>query len=557
MFYLNFSILILYFSNINSSLIYSNLPLTFSQRLLMEFIWILFAFALGLAAKIFTLPPSIGYLAAGFTLHFLGFEASDNLQSLADLGITLMLFMIGLKLNIKDLTKTEVWLGSLSHSIIWIVATLVFIKLLAIFAIPYFTDLSYFSAAIVAFALSFSSTVCVVKLMEENGEMKTRHGKLAVGILVIQDIVAVLFLVAATGKTPSIYAFALLGLFLIKPLLKKLIDQVGHGELIPLTGFFIAIGSYELFELVHIKGDLGALLAGMYLASHPKASEITKSLLSFKDLFLIGFFLSIGFAALPTWQMLGMAAILFLLTPLKFILFFSLFNVLKLRSRTSFLASLSLSNFSEFGLIVAAISVQAGWLSTQWLVILSLAVTISFIFTNVAYKYAHSFFTENKNMINKYERSERLSEDVFIQPCDAPIVVIGMGRVGMGAYHALDAQKSNQAWGLDADPKKIKWLNSQGKQAYFGDAEDINFWESINLDNLKLVLLAVPSVQDCFNITAQLQAANYQGKIAAIARFDDERIALEEYGIDKVFNFYNEAGVGFADESMAMITAKN
>ncbi|WP_440876834.1 cation:proton antiporter domain-containing protein [Thalassotalea sp. PLHSN55] len=519
----------------------------------MEFIWILFAFGLGLSAKVITLPPSIGYLAAGFILHFLGYEASDTLRNLADLGITLMLFMIGLKLNIKDLVKTEVWLGSLSHSFVWIAVTFAFIKLLVIFSIPYFSELSYFSAAIIAFALSFSSTVCVVKLMEENGEMKTRHGKLAIGILVIQDIVAVLFLVAATGKAPSIYAIALVGFFFIKPWLNKLVDQVGHGELIPLTGFFIALGSYELFELVNIKGDLGALLAGMYLASHSKASEITKSLLSFKDLFLIGFFLSIGFAALPTWSMLGMAAIIFLLVPFKFVLFFTLFNWLKIRSRTSFLTSLSLSNFSEFGLIVAAISVQSGWLSNEWLVILSLSVTISFICTNIAYKYAHTFFTDNKEYLNKFERKDRLEEDVFVQPCDAPIVVVGMGRVGMGAYRALEAQKPSQAWGLDADKGKINWLSSNGMQAYFGDAEDINFWENIRLDKIQLVLLAVPSVKDCYNITAQLQAANYQGKIAAIARFDDERIALEEYGIDKVFNFYSEAGVGFAEESAALI----
>ena len=105
---------------------------------------------------------------------------------------------------------------------------------------------------------------------------------------------------------------------------KKLVDHIGHGELIPLAGFFLALGAYELFEFVNIKGDLGALLAGMYLASHKKSSEINKSLMGFKDLFLIGFFLSIGFAALPTWEMLAIAAVLTLLIPVKFLLFFYL-----------------------------------------------------------------------------------------------------------------------------------------------------------------------------------------------------------------------------------------
>jgi len=523
----------------------------------MEFIWILFAFLCGLGAKSFNLPPSIGYLIAGFVLHFLGYQGNENLQALADLGITLMLFTIGLKLNVKDLIKTEVWFGSLAHTSIWLAVTLVFIKLLAVTSIAFFTDLDFNTAILIAFALSFSSTVCVVKLLEDNGEMRTRHGKLAVGILVIQDIIAVAFLVIATGKTPSIWAFALLALFLVKPLINKVINHAGHGELIPLMGFFLALGSYELFELVSIKGDLGALLIGMFLASHTKASEINKSLMSFKDLFLIGFFLSIGFTALPDLQMLGLAAVLTLLLPVKFVLFFALFSLLKLRCRTAYLSALTLSNFSEFGLIVAALSVKAGWLSNQWLVILALAVSISFIITNVIYRFAHQLFTAKKGFFKQFELASVLAEDKFDQPCNASIMVIGMGRVGMGAYHALDTHLEKQVWGIDADREKTNWLNSQNINAYYGDAEDAYFWESIDLTRLELVLIALPSVLDSMSISEQLQAANYQGKIAAIARFDDERELLQESGIDKVFNFYNEAGVGFADESMAMISTDN
>jgi len=518
-----------------------------------DFIWILFAFGCGMAAKSLSLPPSIGYLFAGFLLHFLGFQADDSIYTLANLGITLMLFTIGLKLNVKDLIKKEVWLGTLSHSIAWLILGVLLLKLFAIAAISYFSDLSFYTISLIIFALSFSSTVCVVKLMEDHGEMRTRHGKLAVGVLVIQDIIAVIFLVAATGKLPSWWALLLLSAVFIKPLINKLIDQVGHGELIPLTGFFLAFGAYELFELVNIKGDLGALLAGMYLASHCKASEINKSLMGFKDLFLIGFFLSIGFTALPTWEMLAMAGLLTLLIPVKFCLFFFLFAKLNLRGRTSYLSALALSNFSEFGLIIAALSTRNEWLSNDWLVILSLAVSLSFIITNITYNFAHQFFTQHKSFINKFESNSKLSEDTFIQPCDAPIVVIGMGRVGMGAYTALNNQVSGQVWGLDADQEKIAWLNKNKVQAFCGDAENIDFWENIKIDKLELILLALPKIQDIKNITLQLRHANYQGKIAAIARFDDERQKLETYGVDKVFNFYNEAGVGFADESLAMI----
>lgn len=523
----------------------------------MDFIWIFFAFFCGLAAKTISFPPSIGYLLAGFVLNFLGYQADDSLSVLSDLGITLMLFTIGLKLNVRSLFKQEIWLTSSLHTITWLIVTVVIIKLLAISAISYFSELDILTACLIAFALSFSSTVCVIKLLEENGEMRTRHGKLAVGILVIQDIVAVAFLVMATGKTPSIWAIALLSLFLLKPLINKIIEQVGHGELLPLAGFFIALGSYELFEFVNIKGDLGALIIGMFLSSHDKATEINKSLMSFKDIFLIGFFLSIGFSAIPTLEMLGLAVLLILIIPIKFALFFGLMSLLKIRCRTAYLSALALSNFSEFGLIVAAISVSNGWLSNEWLVILALAVSISFIFTTIIYRYAHRFFAHTKEFFHRFERKTCLPEDIFCHPTNAPIVIIGLGRVGMGAYRAISEHGNQLVWGLDAEPEKVMWLAEQGVQAYSGDAEDAFFWERINLPDIQLILLALPKVIDSMSITNQLRSAGYQGKIAAIARYDDERVQLEEFGIDKVFNFYSEAGVGFADESMALIQNEN
>ena len=519
----------------------------------MEFIWIFFAFVCGLLAKFATLPPSIGYLIAGFVLHYFGFEPDPSLESIANLGITLMLFTIGLKLNIRELLKTEVWGIALSHSTIWITVTTLLLKIFVAVGLILGTGLAFETALLIAFALSFSSTVCVIKLLEDQGEMRSRHGKLAVGILVMQDIIAVIFLVVATGKVPSPWAISLLSLLLVKPYVNKLLNHVGHGELIPLTGFFLAFGGYELFNFFNIKGDLGALLVGMYFASHAKASEISKSLLNFKDLFLIGFFLMIGFTALPTAEMFGIALLLCLLLPIKFFLFYGLALALKIKARTAFLSALMLSNFSEFGLIVAAISVEVNWLSKEWLVIIALSVSMSFILTNICYLYAESTFSRFKEHLAKYERKTRLPEDAFTQPCNAPVVVLGMGRVGMGAYKALEQQLGDQVWGLDAERKKVDWLISNQMQVFHGDGEDRDFWDAVDLTKLKLVLIAVPQVKDAINITQQLRYKQYKGKIAAIARFDDERVALEKLGIDKVFNFYTEAGVGFAEESIGMI----
>lgn len=528
-------------------------PQRIKKGKVVDFIWILFAFACGLAVKFVSLPPLIGYLFAGFALHFAGVEPDNSLQILADLGITLMLFTIGLKLDVRGLLKREVWAGAVSHMVVWIVVGSGIVLALGAMAVPYFSDLSLKNAALIAFMLSFSSTVCVVKLLEENGEMKTRHGKLAIGILVMQDLVAVLFIAVATGKEPTVWSLALIGLFFLPPIVNFLLDKAGHGELLPLAGFFLALGGYELFELVGIKGDLGALLLGAVLSGVHKASELSKNLLNFKDLFLIGFFLSIGFTALPDAPMLLAAVIISLLLPLKFLLFFGIFSRLQLRGRTAFLSSLALTNMSEFGLIVAALGVSLGWVEQHWLVIIALSVSISFIFTSVAYKRAHEFYMKYKQGIKRFESPERLGVDKMIQPQNAEILVIGLGRVGLGAFCALEAMVGDSVWGMDADRARVSNLQLKYEHLFSGDGEDADFWEELDLSSVRLILLALPSIQDSQNIMLQIKNSGFTGKVAAIARYQDEHDQLQSSGVDKVFNFFTEAGLGFAEESLLLI----
>ncbi len=114
------------------------------------------------------------------------------------------------------------------------------------------------------------------------------------------------------------------------------------------------------------------------------------------------------------------------------------------------------------------------------------------------------FFAKYRSYISRFERKTKLDEDSFSQPCQRPIVIVGMGRVGMGAYRAINSQNNQHAWGLDADKEKITWLNTQKIEAYYGDAEDIHFWEGIDISRVELVRLALPSFQDSINITTRL-----------------------------------------------------
>ncbi len=518
----------------------------------MEYAYLLFAFICGLTVKMIGIPPLVGFLVAGFALNIAGFEQTDALTAIADLGITIMLFTIGLKLNIRDLAKREVWAGSLAHTLLWTISGCLAILLLSVL-VAKVGHISWQSAALIAFALSFSSTVCVVKVLEESGELKTRHGKLAIGILVMQDVIAVAFLVIATGKIPSIWALSLLAVFPLMPLIHRLINQSGHGELLPLTGFVLALGGYQAFEAVNIKGDLGALIAGILLAGHVKATELAKSLLSFKDLFLIGFFLTIGLTALPDLSMTGIAVFLCLLLPFKALLFLGLLTRLRLRVRTAFLTSLVMSNYSEFGLIVVALAVSLGLLTHDWLVILALAVSASFVITSMLYRQSHTHYNRSKHTLKRIEHPTRLKVDIYPVLKDARYLVVGLGRVGMGAFMSLSKLASTQVCGMDADRIKTRDLCEQGHNVICGDGEDIDLWENLDIRHLQLVLLALPSIEDAINVSRQLKSAGYRGKIAAIARYEDEVHHLLDNGVDKVFNFFTEAGLGFAEESLAYV----
>ena len=323
----------------------------------MDPIWVVIAFLVGLAVKQFGLPPMVGFLGAGFVLSSIGVENSDILRYLADLGIYLLLFSIGLKLDLRGLAKPEVWGVASVHKLLTTALVGGGVFGLSALGLGMFSELSWKTSLLVAFALSFSSTVFAVKVLEEKAEMKSRHGHQAIGVLIVQDIFAIVFLTVSMGKMPSPWAVGLLLLPLARPLLRIVIDRVGHGELLLLAGLVMVYGFTTLFEFVQMKPDLGALIAGLLIASHPKASEMAKSLLSLKDLLLVAFFLTIGLNGLPGLEQLGIAVALVALVPLKARAFFWLMTKFRLRSRTATLSSLALANASEFGLIVGALGV--------------------------------------------------------------------------------------------------------------------------------------------------------------------------------------------------------
>ncbi|MBB1475548.1 cation:proton antiporter family protein [Shewanella vesiculosa] len=497
------------------------------------------------------LPPLIGYLAAGFVLFTLGIKDTSLpiLQQLADLGVTLLLFSIGLKLDLKSLFKAEVWAGSSLHLIGSILFFVPVLKVLGFLGIEQLDGFSFNQLMLVAFALSFSSTVFAVKVLEDSGDMQSLYGRVAIGILIMQDIFAVIFLTISKGNIPSVWAFALLLLPLAKPLIYKVFDRVGHGEMLVLFGLVMAlvVGAW-LFEAVGLKPDLGALIVGILLAGHAKSSELAKSIYFFKELFLVAFFLTIGLNGLPTLADIGLAAILVVLIPVKIVMFIYLLTRFKLRSRTSLLASFNLGNYSEFGLIVAAVAAQKGWLPPQWLIIIAVALSISFLFAAPLNNSVAKIYLRYQTRLMKLERHPLHPEDRQIPIGNPRFLILGMGRIGSGAYDELRSKYIGEILGIEHKQELVDFHRNQGRNVVQGDAGDTDFWEKLErAPNLELVLLAMPNHVGNLFAVQQLKRLNYEGKISAIVQYTEDADSLKDSGVNTVYNLYEAAGRGFVD----------
>jgi len=518
----------------------------------MDPVWLLIALLFGLGAQQLKLPPLVGFLLAGFVLNALGEQGGELLELASHFGVLLLLFTIGLKLRLTSFLSPAIWGGATSHMLL---SCLLAVGVLGVLIVGQVVMFDWNVAVLVAFAFSFSSTVLAVKIFEERGEMRARHALVSIGILIIQDLAAVIFLLAADDAPPSVWAFALLGLPLLRPFLLRLMTHAGHGEMLVLFGLTTAIVGAEVFEIVGMKDGLGALVFGVLLSNNPKSMELTRALLGFKDFFLIGFFLSIGLIGFP--ELGDLLIVLYLvaaLLPIKMALYFVLLTRFRLRARSAFIAMLGLATFSEFGLIVAAEGLEVGWLPERWLVITAIAVAVSFVVASMLNAKAHELYERLESFLCRFETAKRLPDDLPPDIGDAEVLVVGMGRVGRGAYRTMAETYGSQVCGVDVDSSNVARLKQQNYNVIVGDAEDIDFWRNVTGQNLCLVMLSLPTHEDMLLAVKWLKMVGYHGRIGAITKYNEHRDELEAAGVDAAFNYYTEVGTGFADHVQRGLT---
>ena len=411
----------------------------------MDLIWIVAAFLSGAAARALQLPTLVGYLLAGLLLAAFGVQSNDAISAVADFGVVMLLFTVGLHINFRSLIQPQVLGVGIIHLAL---SALLFTLLLLLLELP------LPAAVLVAVALGFSSTVLTAKSLDARDELDSYHGRLAIGILILQDVVAILLLAVAGGGAPTWGALGLLVLPLARPLLLRLLYAVGREELLLIYGLLLALGAGWLFELVGLDAKLGALAAGMLLAGDARADELYDKLWALKEIFLVGFFLQVGLAGLPDARGWLVVALLLLLLPLKGFLFFALMLRFRLRARTAFLSSVSLTAYSEFALIVVAGATTAGLLDGQWVVISGLLVAASFALNAPLSRYVNLLWRAAAPRLVPWERDVAHPDHEPRSLGSADYVILGMGTAGTAAYDYL-VEEGKRPLGLEADPAQL------------------------------------------------------------------------------------------------------
>jgi predicted Kef-type K+ transport protein len=506
----------------------------------MELIWVSSAFLSGLIATRLALPPLVGYLVTGYVLHSLDIAPLQSLDHLADIGIQLLLFSVGLKFKPRSLLRREVLsVGGLHLMLMALISAVCFLLL----------DKHLTGGLVLGISLSFSSTVLAIKIMEDNRELTSLHGRDVLSILILQDIVAVGLLAFTEGRNPSPWALALFLLPLLRPLAHRLLSASRSSELKLLLGVSFALAGAVLAEKAGVAADIGALLMGITLANHAKIEEVANKLWSLKELFLVAFFLQIGLEDFPNRDQVALAATLLGLLPLQGAMFFGLFLLAGMRARTAFVSSLALMTYSEFALITTGAVVKAQLLPEEWKSIISLAVAGSLAIAAPLNRAADRLFAWAEPLLVRLEKksvqTDRLPESFGATEW----LIMGMGRTGEAAYQALSS-KDQHVVGLDSDPTVLENLLATGRRVVYADVNDCELWNSLPLERVKGVIMTFPSFENRIYAIQQLRKNGFSGVIGTICYQADDEKLLTLHGASFVIHPLNEAGVQLAKQML-------
>lgn len=519
------------------------------------------ATVLGTLALWLRQPVIIAFIAVGVLVGPAGLDlvaADEQVELLAELGITLLLFVVGLKLDPHEISTV----GPVA-----IVAGLGQIAVTGIigYAIAMLLKMNLITSFYVAIALTFSSTIVVIKLLSDKKEIDALHSRIAVGILIVQDIVVILVTIALSalkGTTryssigqalPLIVVKAsvfLLILWLIdRYLLPRMLHLVSYStELLILFAITWAIALAAIAHSLEFSKEVGAFLAGITLASTSYRVTISSRLVSLRDFLLLFFFINLGIhidvAHLGDEIFPALIFSIFVLIG-KPIMLMTLLGAMEYRKYTSALVSFSLSQISEFSLILATLGVSLGHISTEIMGLITLIGIITMGVSTYAIIYSHSLYKMLSPWLSIFERKiphreKTLDELAKSDVGDIDAIVFGLGRYGGSILKNLQ-RAGLVVLGIDFDPEAVRFWRDRGVKTLYGDAEDPELTAALPLQNIPWAIVAIPGKRISLTLLHSLKQHGYVGRIALTSHSDRELNLLEEAGADLVLLPFRDA----------------
>lgn len=524
------------------------------------------ATALCIAGQKLRQPLIIMFLATGILAGpaFLGIiESYDKIDLLAHIGIALLLFIVGLKLDLTLIKTTgPVALATGLGQIIFTSAIG--------FLIAWAMGMTFISAAYVSVALTFSSTIIIVKLLSDKKEIDSLHGQIAIGFLIVQDIAAILALVALTtfGSTLveegsafwsaffiAVKGIGLLGAvaLLMRYVLPWLTNRLAHSqELLTLFAISWAVFLGAASDLLGFSKEVGAFLAGISLASTGYRDAIGARLTSLRDFLLLFFFIDLG--ARLEWStvgdQLGVSAIfsVFVLIGNPLIVL-TIMGLMGYRRRTGFMAGLTVAQISEFSLIVAALGLSIGHITKETMGLITLVGVVTIFASTYMILYSAQLYKLLSRPLRIFEMRNPYREAAIDSVQATPkvdMILLGLGNYGSGLAECL-VRRDKTIIGVDFDPAALEKWRTRGISVLYGEMADPEIHEQLPLHKTGWVVSTVRSRELNLSLLNQLKARGYQGKVALTATSEEEASSFEKSGAHVVFRPFNDAAEQAAD----------
>ena len=528
------------------------------------------AAGVGFVGLLLRQPLIVSFIAVGIVAgpSVLNIARSDEqIDLLAELGIAILLFLVGLKLAFK-LVRT---LGSVA--LVTGLGQVLFTTVFG-FGIGLALGLDTLTAFYVAVALTFSSTIIIVKLLSDKREIDSLHGRIALGFLIVQDIVVVIAMivlsaigVGAAGDAALTDVLAVLGyglamLFAVALFIRyaanPLVDRLSQAPELMVS---FAIGWAALLAAVgHYLGfgkELGGLLAGVSLASTAYREAIAARLVSLRDFLLLFFFIALG-ASLDMSVLgasVGPAVVLSLFVLIGNPLIVLIIMItMGYRKRTSFLAGITVAQISEFSLIFMAMGVTIGHVTDQALGLVTLVGLITIATSTYMITYSHQIYDRMEPLLRVFDRRIAATprEDAPSIAQGHDVILFGMGRYGLGIASALREAGLN-VLGVDFSPEAIRQAREGGYDVIFGDATDPEFLAHLPLGAAKWLVLAVPEHETGLThddprraLLRAVRDLGYRGRIAVAAHHEQTAAELSQAEADIVMMPYRDAAAAAA-----------